>query len=119
MRFLMDANMPQMLTTKLRGEGHDVEEVLEWNPGTDDPSILQHAREQQRILITADLWFGNIRAHPVGSYPGLILIRPKTLRPQEMVELVAQGIDEFGERLSGKLIIVDRNRTRIRGPEQA
>ncbi len=76
MRFLTDANVPQTLTTRLRTVGHDVEEVLEWNPSADDTSVLARANEQNRTLITADLWFGNTAIHPVGSYPVMIIIRP-------------------------------------------
>lgn len=118
MRFLIDVNMPKLLATQLSNAGHDVEEVYQWNPRAEDPSILQRAKDEQRILITADLWFGNIRMHPVGSYPGIVVVRPKALQPQEAVALVTQAIETYGETLTGKLAILDRNRTRIREPRQ-
>lgn len=114
MRFVVDANVPRSLTIWLRESGHDVLDVTEWDPDSQDQDIIDLAKAQRRVLITADLEFGNIRKHPIASHQGIVLIRPKGLRPEELLLLVQRTILELGEDLSGKLVILDRNQMRIR-----
>jgi predicted nuclease of predicted toxin-antitoxin system len=61
MRFLLDMGISPVSGQFLRDQGHDVihlrDQGLERLP---DPDILAKAREEERILITHDLEFGEL-----------------------------------------------------------
>lgn len=113
MRLLTDANMTRSLTSRLRDSGHDVLSVPEWSPHADDREILEVARAEHRVLVTQDLWFGNRRLHQVGFGYGVIIVRPKSLTPREVIELVEEAVRDYGDGLFEKLTVLDRNRARM------
>lgn len=53
MKLLLDEHFARLIATKLRDAGHDVESVEEHGlKGTDDPRLLEIAREWGRVLVT-------------------------------------------------------------------
>ena len=116
MRVKLDANMPSAMTELLRQAGHDALTVAEEGlGGAADPTILQAATTENRVLVTFDLDFADVRSFPVGSHGGIVVFRLHDQRwavLQEPVRhLVASGILE---RIRGGLAIVDEVRIRIR-----
>ena len=74
MKIKLDENMPADLAAMLREEGHDVADVVEEGlGGADDPPVLKAATDEQRILITFDLDFADIRHYPPGSHGGIVV----------------------------------------------
>ena len=84
--------------------------------GSADPSIATICQDEQRILITLDLDFANIKTHPPQDYHGIIVLRLArqdrdtvlAIMPRILVLLQAEPIAQ-------RLWIVDETRTRIRG----
>ncbi|HOF89134.1 MAG TPA: DUF5615 family PIN-like protein [Armatimonadota bacterium] len=68
MRLLTDENIPRIIVSQLRECGHDVLDIREAMSGISDVAILRKAEEQQRLLLTFDLDFGELgRVHTTGN----------------------------------------------------
>jgi predicted nuclease of predicted toxin-antitoxin system len=116
MRVKLDENMPAAMTEVFRQTGHDASSVAEEGlGGTADPRILQAAAAEDRVLVTFDLDFADVRRFPVGTHGGIVVFRLHDQRWAVLEgparHLVASGILE---RIRGGLAIVDEARIRIR-----
>jgi predicted nuclease of predicted toxin-antitoxin system len=75
-RFLADENFPGPSLRMLRGAGEDVAAVGEDASGVDDPSVMERARRESRVLLTFDRDYGDMvfnRGYP--APPGIIFFR--------------------------------------------
>jgi predicted nuclease of predicted toxin-antitoxin system len=115
-RFKLDENLPELVHVALKGLGYDAHTVAEEGmAGARDELVLQACRVEDRILITLDLDFADIRSYPPGSYPGIWVLRPAKQTFREIESLVRAGIRLASvERVGGQLWIIDANRVRIR-----
>lgn len=69
MRLKIDENLPTVLVTAFGDFGHDVDTVIdEQLLGASDPTVLQAATSEGRMLVTLDRGFGDVRS----SLPGVI-----------------------------------------------
>jgi len=115
-RFLLDQNLRTQTKEFLRQLGHDVVDTRDLGLArATDREIMDAAVLQDRIVITYDSDFGDIREFPPGSYPGVIRLRiyPQTdemLHPR-LAELL-RSVD--AKRLRGALMILDNAKVRIR-----
>lgn len=74
MKFLVDMPLSPWLAVWLRGNGHDADHVSTVGlHKAKDHSILEAARQQKRIIITADLDFPQLLAISRTADPGIIL----------------------------------------------
>ena len=118
MRLKLDENLSRLLKDRLRVLSHDVQTVAdEGLLSQPDSVIVAEARHEGRILLTLDIGVADIRAHPPGSHPGIILFRPPSLGPL----MVNRFVEEFVARhelaeLQGCVVVVDTDRVRIRRP---
>ncbi|PIS36726.1 MAG: hypothetical protein CO150_01195 [Nitrospirae bacterium CG_4_9_14_3_um_filter_53_35] len=122
MNIKLDENMPTALAEMLLSEGYNVSTVSEENlSGASDALLLEKATEENRLLITFDVDFGNIRTFPFGSHAGIVVFRLRDQRWAVLKEpakrLVTSGLLE---RLQRGLAVVDENRVRLRfkGPKK-
>lgn len=116
MKVKLDENMPNALADLLQQAGHEAITVVEEGiSGCNDPSVIAAAFSEERMLITFDTDFGDIRQYPIGTHYGIIVFRLGDQRWAHLKE-VAQRLLDSGvmERLSGGLAIIDENRIRIR-----
>lgn len=121
MKFKLDENLPTALTELLRAAGHDAMTVAdEALGGSNDPTILQVATSEGRVLSTFDLDFADIRRYPIGSHAGIAVFRLHDQR-WTVLERPARQLVETGllDRLQGGLAIVDESRVRIRTKKTA
>jgi predicted nuclease of predicted toxin-antitoxin system len=117
MRFKIDENLPGELVELLEGAGHDAHTVRDEKlVGSPDPSLLAVCVREGRVLVTLELGFGDIRAYPPDTTPGLVVLRPCSQLKGHVLALVRRilGLIET-ESLAGKLWVVEENRVRIRG----
>jgi len=120
MKIKLDENMPSSMAILMRAAGHNVSTVPEENlSGEDDRHVLETATKENRLLVTFDADFGDIRAYPVGSHAGVVVFR---LHDQRWASLrgPAERLLSSGllERLEHGLAIVDENRIRIRSKKK-
>jgi predicted nuclease of predicted toxin-antitoxin system len=73
MKLKLDENLSRHLKPVLIGLGHDVltaaDENLLSHP---DTKIAQAAKDEQRMFLTLDVEFADLRKYPPGSHPGVI-----------------------------------------------
>ena len=76
LRFLVDEDCPLSLETLLKDKGHDAIHVKTSGlSGTKDPEIFIFAQKEQRIIVSRDLGWSNIKNYPPNTHCGLIILR--------------------------------------------
>jgi predicted nuclease of predicted toxin-antitoxin system len=118
MRLKLDENLSRHLKPTLAALQHDVttaadEQLL----GKNDLEMAAAATREGRILLTLDLEFADLRKHPPGEHPGVLLFRPVTYGPlavNRFIETYIKGADL--PSLAGCLVVVEPSRVRVRRP---
>lgn len=115
MRFKADENLPEEVAELLRSAGHDAHSVLdEGIGGAPDGSIARICQEEDRILLTLDLDFADIRSYPPSAYPGIIVIRLRRQDKHSVLAILPRILALFdSEEIRNTLWIVDEAKTRI------
>jgi predicted nuclease of predicted toxin-antitoxin system len=115
-KFKLDENLPELVREALTDLGHDTHTVAqEGLAGAQDETVLRACIAEDRILITLDLDFSDIRAYPPGSYPGVWVLRPSKQTFRAIDALVSAGVRLSAvERVAGQLWVIDEKRIRIR-----
>ena len=116
LRLKLDENLPRKVETALRTLGHDVETAFsEGLAGAIDRLLLAECIAEDRILITLDLDFADIREYPPGSQRGVWVLRPSQQTFDTILHLVLSGVRLTAvERTVGQLWVIDERRVRIR-----
>ena len=115
MRFLADENFPTASVRALRAEGHDVAAVGESASGADDSTVLQIAREQQRVLITFDRDFGVlVFGDGIAAPAGVVFLRFQPEGPEEPARVMLALVSDAVVNLIGMFTVVDREKIRQR-----
>ena len=118
MRFLIDANLPRSIVELIVRLGHEAAFARDIGLGAaPDAAIAAHARATQAALLTRDLDFADVRNYPPEQYSGIVVFRfPDDVVAKEIVRLAEIFLREpkFVGQLSGRLVIVERDRVRFR-----
>ncbi len=115
MQFLLDVPVSPSLIPLLETYGHTGVHVHQIGLHTaSDESLLTLAREESRIVITADLDFPRLLALSAASGPGLILFRGGNYSEAEMRALLRQVLERVSsEQLAQCVCVVDKHRIRL------
>jgi predicted nuclease of predicted toxin-antitoxin system len=119
LRFKTDENVHPEAAALLRKHGHDALTVWDQNlRGGRDPELAATCREEQRVLLTLDRGFGNIRSYPPEHFPGLIILQIDSQSRQAVVATIERLLPSLERKsLDGCLWVVDGHRIRERrGP---
>jgi predicted nuclease of predicted toxin-antitoxin system len=117
MRFLVDNALSFRLAQALKQAGHDAVHVNEYDLGlAEDIVIFERARQEQRIIISADSDFGTILAQQQTETPSLLLWRWHELRQAEQqARVILANLPSIQAELElGALVVVERDKLRIR-----
>ena len=116
MRFKFDENLPSEAAELFRSGGHEAETIPdEEMSGSPDPDVAEVCQKENRVLVTLDLDFADIRTYPPGDYPGLIVLRPKSQAKPRVLNLLGLMLSALSrEPLIGCLWIVAESGIRIR-----
>ena len=119
MKLKLDENLSRHLKPVLSALGHDArtaaDEGLLSRP---DSEIARAARDENRILLTLDVEFADLRKYPPGSHPGVILFWPFSLSPVSVNQFIADFIQHTDlDTLASCVAVVDPVHTRVRSPE--
>jgi predicted nuclease of predicted toxin-antitoxin system len=116
MNIFADECVYKVTVALLRSWGHDVLTAQEVGlAGKSDEEILAYAIVHERVLITIDMDFSNLRHYPPRSHKGIIVakIRPRNAHQvHKVLEHLLNNIEP--DRLSKSLVIVDQSKYRIR-----
>jgi predicted nuclease of predicted toxin-antitoxin system len=115
-RFKLDENLPRDAEALLRNAGHDVHTVLaEQLGGNTDPRVFDASQAEDRILVTFDLDFSDIRAYPPASHAGIWVLRPETQSIANTLALLRSALQALeAEPTRGRLWIIEPGRARVR-----
>jgi predicted nuclease of predicted toxin-antitoxin system len=115
MKFLLDENADARLGPHLTQQGHNVTRIgSDYPAGLADHRVLSIAHEEQRILITNDLDFGELVFRLRQPHLGVILFRlgdyvPLATRVQRLDDVLAR----YGNDLN-QFLVVTPNLVRVR-----
>jgi len=115
-RFKLDENLPLDARRLLELAGYDahtaIEEAL---AGAPDDRILQASRVEDRILVTLDMDFADVRSY-LAAHPGIWILRPTTQSMDAILSVLRDALSLLGrEETANRLWIVETGRVRIRG----
>lgn len=116
MKLKLDENMPASLVAILSPLGHDVDTVpIEGLRGCADSAVWEATQAADRLLITQDLDFSDLRHFPPGKHPGILLMRLRGPDRQALIDHVRSLFEsEDVESWRGCLIISTEHKIRIR-----
>jgi predicted nuclease of predicted toxin-antitoxin system len=116
-RFKVDENLPDELAQALRTAGWDCSTIDDqMMNGSDDETVERVCRAEERILVTFDLGFADVRAFAPGSHAGFIVFRLKNQSKPHTLRVAIGVIEWLRQReLRNELWIVEEDRIRIRG----
>ena len=100
----------------LQQKGYDALTVLDQQLGGEaDNEIAAICQQEDRIIVTLDLDFADIRAYPPKDFAGLIVLRLKYQDKLHIMKVVERLLETLkSESLEKKLWIVSEHRVRIR-----
>ena len=114
MRLLVDENMQAALVGWLREQGHDVLWVAEMNPSTPDSALAERAWREQRVLLSHDTDFGELRFRFNFPMKGVILLRIKKLPGDYLLEMLRRMWPQIEAAAEDNFVTVHPGRLRIR-----
>jgi predicted nuclease of predicted toxin-antitoxin system len=116
-RLLVDACLSPVVAAGLRQAGHDAVHVVDVGlVSAADAVILERARAEDRVVVSADADFGDLLAGSGASAPSVVLVRSDDDLPpgRQVMLLVANlpGVDS--ELAQGAVVVLGRHRVRVR-----
>jgi len=121
MKFKIDENLLVEFVDVLRAAHHDALTVYDQGlTGTGDAQLVDICTREERILVTLDLDFADIRAYIPQKSAGVIVLRPHRQDKGSLLNMLRSAIPYMDkEPLKNHLWIVEENRIRIYGNEAA
>lgn len=119
MKILLDENLPMRLVRALRALGHDVEHIYSKDlSGKPDHDVRALAYAEDRFLITQDRRFADARVFPLGTHPGILLVRMKSPGRRALyAKIRALFAAEDVESWRGCFAVVSDAKLRVRRPK--
>jgi predicted nuclease of predicted toxin-antitoxin system len=118
MKVKLDENLPSELADLLFTLGHDVHTVpQEFLTGFEDEVIFVTACREDRMLLTQDLDFSDVRKFKPGTHPGLVLIRLRDPSRRRLVIRLQQVLStESMDQWKDCFVVVSDRKLRVRRP---
>ena len=117
MRLFCDQNIMVETARFLRALGHDVSSARDVKLAeAPDDEVLAYAIREDRVLLTYNADFGDLRLFPVGTHSGIIRLRLSEQTAGALHPVLEAALRDLAAKdLSGKLVTVTRTAIRIRG----
>jgi predicted nuclease of predicted toxin-antitoxin system len=108
MRLLLDNNLSPKLAGPLIAHGYDVVHVRDRGlQRASDAEVLTAARDDGRVLVSADTDFGTLLARSGDTAPSVVLIRrSRGRRTEDLARLIADNLGTVTADLNAGAIVV-------------
>jgi len=116
MKFLADMGISPKTVIFLRELGHDALHLHEQHlDQLADSAILEKARQENRIVLTHDLDFGELLTLSSAPLPSVIIFRLRDMRSQMVNRYLSHIIEKYSSSLvDGSIMSVTEGRVRVR-----
>lgn len=116
MKFKVDENLPVRCVDLLREAGHDALSVLEQGlVGAPDAQLAEVCSSEERILVSLDLDFADLRTYPPSESAGIVVFRLKSQDASSLQQVVSRLVTLLAvESPTGQLWIVEEDKVRVR-----
>ena len=116
MRFLADMGVSMSTVRALRAQGHEAVHLRELRLGTlSDADILEKAKQEERVVLTFDLDFGDLLAAGSFDLPSVIIFRLHNQTPSFVTPTLLDVLAHQGRALEdGAIVIIEDARHRVR-----
>ena len=117
----LDENLSRYLKNPLSQYGHHVVTAADEHMlGRSDVEIGEAAKVEGRMLFTLDVEFADLRKHPAGDHPGVILFRPQSMGPLAVNRFILEFVTTADlSAFEGCVVIVEPTRVRVRRPSMS
>ena len=123
MRLVADENIDRVLVEWLRRQGHDVIWIVEATRGVSDDRVVVDARAEHRVILTADLDYGELVFHQGQHVAGIVLLRFQTTSPEQLLTRFIAGWKQIESVATGAFTVMSNDKVRVRplplGPEDS
>lgn len=116
MKVKLDENISAVAKDLLAEFGYDADTVAdEGMAGVSDPHLFKTCQVEQRLLITFDIGFGDVRVYPPAQHAGIVLLRLSDQQPQATLDVLRRVLlSQDLAQLDRSLCVVTEDRVRIR-----
>jgi len=117
MRFLLDNNLSRRVADLLRAAGHDVVHVGDIGlHAAPDEAVLDEARTNMRVLVSADTDFGTLLARFHATAPSFVLMRRAAgRRASDQSRLILDNLASVRDELEvGAVVVLGDTTVRVR-----
>ena len=115
MKFKIDENLPTEIAEILRLAGYDALTVRdEALTGEADSRVMTICQQENRILVTIDIDFADIRSYPPHLLPGIMVLRLSRQSKRQAILTFQRTLPYLQqEPIEHRLWIVEESRIRI------
>jgi predicted nuclease of predicted toxin-antitoxin system len=115
-KFLLDMPLSPALAAWLREQGHDAVHVADLGLAqAPDYDVLDRARREERVVMTADLDYPRLLALSRSDGPGLTLFRGGDYSEQETEDRLKRCLETIPiEEFASSTIVIEKGRIRRR-----
>lgn len=116
MKIKLDENVSASLATVFENHGASVDTVVsEGLQGCSDDVVFEKTQSENRLLVTCDLDFADIRRFPPSKSNGIVVLRLSNRSSRSVISRISSLLESISlHELDASITIVSDNRVRRR-----